>query len=461
MTYHFLHLPTIRMWLENLFISKGTNLAPQQRCIAVLVLSHGASYLTLEELTQINNETDIPISSENLFKLALNHLQHETGRPNMESVQARLIQVHHLLSTSRPNQAWYAFGTVVQLVWALGLHRASDLEERSLLQQLRSRTFWSVYATDKYISIAMGRPLLVHDDLLSQKLPLPIDDGDLVSNTTTEKDCSLSATLHHILLSKIVAKGISEQRETDKKKLVEAILRNRQELDTWEKALPPLFSGQVHPSSLIPKFRRQAVVLRIFYLNAVILIHRPLLLGHRSGDIYGSAIQDSAESCLSASKELSRQLLQFDKEGQPAAPYWFTQNITFNAISILYIHLLGNLKSHGGYTRSDMDTLSLAEEAHSSLQANSEDNAPNFRYCLVLDELRKELRLSKDAITRRTSHSPPGISYAELLPSSLGSTEDVTNMLDSGLSMANFHPNGSEGLDSSFWNWFDDLSTHL
>jgi hypothetical protein len=109
------------------------------------------------------------LSSADLFSQAMSFLEAERGQPTLESVQVRLMKVHHLLGISRPNEAWYTSWTVVQLTWALGLHRAALHPDKSALnQQAQRRTFWSVYATGKYLSIAMGRPMLLHDCRISQ-----------------------------------------------------------------------------------------------------------------------------------------------------------------------------------------------------------------------------------------------------------------------------------------------------
>jgi hypothetical protein len=296
-------------------------------------------------------------------------------------------------------------------------------------------------------------------DSLSRPLPLFVDDDELEADNDCAhgvRDCSLSATIHHIRLSRILAKVITEQRETKQKSLLENVLRNREALKEWANSLPPVLSGSVHPSSLIPKFRRQAIVLRIFYLNAMIMINRPLLLHNQLATRNPAVIQESTEACLSASKELSRQFIEFHKEGQRAALYWYTQNITFNALSILYIHLLRNLQGTRKATDDEEAIFDLAQEAHTSLQANSSNNAPSLRYCIVLDELRKEVQ-HLEAWNAEKGLPTDVISSFEL-GNGLG---EGFRAMDSGLDIAGSLPQAFEGLDTTFWAWFDDVSTSL
>lgn len=115
----------------------------------------------------------------------------ETGPPKLETIQARLGQCLYLLSSSRANECWYAFGTALQLVTALGLHRKQAAATKKLGKtagtttaylehELRKRVFWSAYTIDKYLSVMFGRPRSLHDEDIDQELPDVVDDEDIV-----------------------------------------------------------------------------------------------------------------------------------------------------------------------------------------------------------------------------------------------------------------------------------------
>ena len=101
----------------------------------------------------------------------------ESGAPQLETVQSRLNRSLYLLASSRGSEAWFAFGTTVQFLTALDLHRkwpSTMVEEGKgtyMEQELRKRTFWSVYTLDKYLSVMFGRPRLLHDEDFDQELP--------------------------------------------------------------------------------------------------------------------------------------------------------------------------------------------------------------------------------------------------------------------------------------------------
>jgi hypothetical protein len=130
----------------------------------------------------------------------------ETGPPTLETIQARLGLCLFLLSSSRANQCWYIFGTTIQLVTALGLHRrrpckASKGGTTYIEQELRKRVFWSAYTLDKYLSVIFGRPRLLDDEDIDQDLPDEVNDEDMSlespSQRTGPADCMMIASILH------------------------------------------------------------------------------------------------------------------------------------------------------------------------------------------------------------------------------------------------------------------------
>lgn len=112
-------------------------------------------------------------------------LSWEAGAPQLETVQARMNQSLYLLASSRASECWFTFGNTVQFLTALNLHQkwpSSMVKEGKgtyMEQELRKRTFWSVYTLDKYLSVMFGRPRLLHDEDFDQELPDEVTDQDL------------------------------------------------------------------------------------------------------------------------------------------------------------------------------------------------------------------------------------------------------------------------------------------
>jgi hypothetical protein len=134
----------------------------------------------------------------------------ETGPPALETIQVRLGLCLFLLSSSRANQCWFMFGTTMQLVTALGLHRRRLSKTTRggpayVDQELRKRIFWSAYTLDKYLTVMFGRPRLLDDEDTDQDLPDEVNDEDMYLEApphfTDATDCMMIASVLHYRLA--------------------------------------------------------------------------------------------------------------------------------------------------------------------------------------------------------------------------------------------------------------------
>lgn len=105
------------------------------------------------------------------YRLADEQLQSETGPPQIVSVQARLLQCYYLLARGRINQCWTTFGSVVSLIYSLGLHRKHREEEYPNLIdfECQKRVFWAAFCLDKFLTYALDdRPPRIELDNTDQ-----------------------------------------------------------------------------------------------------------------------------------------------------------------------------------------------------------------------------------------------------------------------------------------------------
>jgi hypothetical protein len=167
-----------------------------------------------------DNELDKEPQSDIFFTEAARLTESETGIPQLESAQCRLIQVLYLLMSSRFNQAWYIFGHALQIISALGLHRRDDRKRPVsgpkhdyIDQQCRKRTFWVAYILDKYLGVIFGRPRHYHDDDIDQDFPDAVNDENMTTSGTrniSSDDCHLESLICHARLAQI-AERISRE----------------------------------------------------------------------------------------------------------------------------------------------------------------------------------------------------------------------------------------------------------
>lgn len=113
-------MPLTTSWLHDLHQQRQIKMS--QPAVCLLALAHGALYLSSSDIDSSTVDERTVLTPDVLYAAAMACLAKEQGPPTAESVQARLVKVHHLLASSRPTQAWYAFGTVLQLALSLGLH---------------------------------------------------------------------------------------------------------------------------------------------------------------------------------------------------------------------------------------------------------------------------------------------------------------------------------------------------
>ncbi|KAI7551411.1 hypothetical protein KC331_g2569 [Hortaea werneckii] len=410
-TYRFLHEPTIRDWYDRVSTkernpSQPHMLAPIQRAILFLVMATATLYSANagdEVLLGTHENDEEPwLVAERYYQAAHGIIAHETGSIRLESIQARLASLSFLLNTSRLNQAWFTFGTCFQLILTLGMHRKSPEDGSShdfITQECRKRCFWTAYTLDGYFSVMLGRPPFFHDSDIDQRLPTLVNDSDILASGIVprayNKDCMIAAALHHAKLARIVKQASREQyllqRPKDQQQ-IETAQRLNTEIAEWRRGLPVFLSGAIHPSTLVPVFRRQLTVLRIACAHAVMLINRPLILLRRTDP---SSIEPQVTACLDAARQVLDLVLEFVAENHLFSAFWNTQYVTFNALSIAYVWII---QRRIGRLNDILPTFDLqelfdtAETVQMHLATVTRSNAPNLRYSIILGELQQEAR---------------------------------------------------------------------
>ncbi|KAL4770387.1 fungal-specific transcription factor domain-containing protein [Aspergillus nidulans var. acristatus] len=420
-TYRTLHQPTIERAIRELYredtqFDDGRSVREQSSA------SHAVLLMVFSTATMFRSDANGRITdaddagwktSELYFAKAEQLLSQEIGEPRLESAQARFLMVLYLLSSSRANKAWFTLGTTIQLMMALGIHsrRSRKDDEKDLIQrECRRRILWCSYTLDKYISVILGRPRLWHDEDLDEELPARVNDTDLLPTPiqSPKRDCVMDAPVFHALLARTLSQAAKEP-------YVVAGISNRDQLNTigalcksvaeWHARLPPLLSGNIHPSSLVPIFQRQLTVLQLARYHLLMFITRPLLLRN-----YGRTWPDCEASyvhylgvCLTAARDAVEMVLTFVRENQLFHAFWYSQYIAFNALSIIYIYLIqvrrGRIPqisgsfNHETYSFSlDEPTLyRLSETAQHHLADATSRNAPSWKYSAILQGLRREL----------------------------------------------------------------------
>ncbi|KAK0883758.1 hypothetical protein LTR87_002498 [Friedmanniomyces endolithicus] len=411
--YRYLYRPTVTtVFAEMQHLQNDSSGHPRlattttsQRAVVWMLLATASLFEASERLAASEQ------LAETYYAAAVGALSRETGRARLESVQARLAVCLYLLHTGRPNEAWHKLGTTVQLAFALGLHRtrSGPATEDVVVQECRKRTFWAVATLDTYMSVMLGRPALIDDREVNQRYPQALDDDEMTGGASSELvgDRIIQASIYHVKLARIAKRAAQVQSSTQTQTFlqkVETASAVMEELAVWQKSLPVILSGVVHPSSLIPIFRRQTMVLRLAHAHATMLVTRPLLLVE---SVAAASLQSCISACLEGATETLQMLSGSRSEFTTFSAFWFTQYVAFNAVSIAYVWLIQRKRGRLLEVRaalSDDVLLREAEAVQKHFAGAVEMNAPSLRYNVVLEELRQELsRLSVKSVSQKRS----------------------------------------------------------
>jgi hypothetical protein len=430
-TYKPLHRPTVDAWYRIL----AANVAQGLPMTKTLGHARVSTVLSIFAVTTFHRQKSRGFSddvsslsdSDAFFRCSMTLTESETGGPHLESAQARLVQVFYLLMTCRMNQAWYIFGSLLQIISALGMHRRDRRKIHDTSSkpdyahsQCRKRTFWSAYILDKYMGVVMGRPRHFHDKDIDQEYPDRANDenvtplGLIPSDSDGIDDCHLDGFIWNTRLACIVGE-ISDElypiNPLSESRRVEVAKNLALKLDEWHASLPVLLKAQ--PSSLVRSFRRQCVALRLAYKHAVVHLHRPFLLARSSGE--ASIGTESAERfreesiklCIGAARDALRTIDALAQEGPLFHAFWWTHYITFCALTVTYVWNMQRGSDIEGIDRQEL--MSLAERCQIHLANATATNSPSRRYSIILEELRSEATTQRPADNRVVNLNNQGV----------------------------------------------------
>ena len=412
-TYRYFHEPSVLDWLERIY-NKTVIAVAAQACILFMFAS--ASVFAVDRSGDtVDANSQGWESSEMYYQQAEALLTQETGPPRLESVQARFAAVQYLLSSSRPTRGLFAFGTMVQVMQAVGSHRKRSKRTGrpgldSIAVEVHRRLFWCAFTLDKYLSIVMGRIPLLRVDDTNQALPTIVNDEDLTPEGIRRhtsgpgRDSLLHATRAHVEIGLILARASQEQNRLPTitgRAHIEAAIRGSQDIRDWQSELPPMMSGAIHPGSLIPCFRRQHSILTLARLHAVIFVTRPLLLRDLSNELSGMEVRQYHEQlrlCIRAAREAVESINGSARYQVLYPAFWFSQYVAFSAMSIIHIYIIQMSRHRISKDLFDQSSneanlmhpkalYELARVGQSRLAEAGVNSAPVWRYGPILESL--------------------------------------------------------------------------
>ncbi|KAL4884774.1 hypothetical protein BJY04DRAFT_233051 [Aspergillus karnatakaensis] len=425
-THRFLHQPQAEGWFEDFYQDPGASQptkpgAMAVRALLLMIFAHAKQCLPRSE-----SSLGSCVNSAVYFAASEHHLATETGPVLLISVQARLAQCFYLLGHSRINHCWSLFGTTARLAIAIGLHRGRRRERSASVdfveQECRKRVFWCMYSLDNYLSAALGRPRIFHDDEIDQDFPAIANDSQItqsgVSLAISSAQSIMLAPVYHAKLSKIIS-GILRDlygiRRVTLHAQSAAAAKYGAELNHWRTELSA-FVDLPSVDMLMLTYQRQYTVLNLAFYHAQILLYRPFILkdfknlalpAHDSNNL-SITVNQNIQHCLKAALKIASILRDLCENGKMYHTFWFTHYYAFSAIVVLYVHFI-QCCAQANNAEADPTHFQAGQQAQQHLASCGSQSSFARRYAMVLEELRKEAQ-------KGIQHKPHSASVGQIPP---------------------------------------------
>ncbi|APA13245.1 hypothetical protein SS1G_13789 [Sclerotinia sclerotiorum 1980 UF-70] len=401
----FLHRPSVESWTMDVLSEDGYTLHKNE------LKSRNAAVFLIFASAQAYNAGPEPLDTSMLhFHLADEQLRSETGPPQLASIQARLLQCYYLLAKGRINQCWSTFGTVVSLIFALGIQRKhSQKDVISLIDiECQKRVFWAAFTLDKYLSYVLHRPQLIELENTDQDMPKLIKEKQstpsiLIPASQDILSRNFASNLHielAIIISKIL-KDIYGIRKPEIKRHLELAKAYKDDLRAWKKNVALL--TDVDPRNLLQIYRFQRTELLLAYNHAQLLLLRDFILDAATND---EDLMDEIDGMISNLVDACKEICEIIeprpeywtqtpsmRETQrygfvvslPLRSAWFMQYVIYSAAVVTYIM---SQQDPASATQSSSIILKKSRLLHESLKAIAQPGTFIAQCVSVLDELK-------------------------------------------------------------------------
>ncbi|KAL7812996.1 fungal-specific transcription factor domain-containing protein [Trichoderma gracile] len=264
-------------------------------------------------------------------------------------VRAGLLVTRYLLHTRRVSESWLTIGFASRMGQAQGMHVDGERWRMSRKATEQRRRLWShIYAIDRMISLALGRPYAINDEFC---LTHEAENVWLDDMTEEEAACvapqPLSMPTPSVLsfllyrLAKVIGK-IQEKCFGLERASYEAVLQLDADLVLWSEQLPPYFrldNPDIAGDEALPYIPYHRLYLHTSFHFARIILHRPFLLRESITDRFRS----SHEACMSSAlADLKIRLRTMNSPTADNLRWAFGAHNLFNSAMILGIIVVKN-----------------------------------------------------------------------------------------------------------------------
>ncbi|KAK9458183.1 fungal-specific transcription factor domain-containing protein [Dipodascopsis uninucleata] len=392
-TYRILHRPLVEEWINMGFYSDSSSenfldvnvtphMSPEHEAsrrkllgdpsISAVIFSvwaMGCQFPVDINDNDLDHRRMLQYRSQQFFLIAQLELERTSVvGDQLTALQAQVIMIEYLLTTSRVKAAWDLLLLVKNTANTLDLNRRETRYNRRqtrdrLRLELKKRTFWAIYIMETYMCTMLGKtltwaeeditvdwPAIARYELLQQITDV---NGDAAADAIASFDYGDKKSLPSLMYSLVGQAKLSRIVRSALRRLYpghpivnqESIIDELSEqVQQWQKELPSFLTEGSETLAL--PYSRQADVVHLAREHALILISRPSL------NLFDGMAEASKLSSLSPVDIPPRRKAQQDyclEAAMRVAQYrdfsgltgsnWFVAYVAFCAITVMFVYL--------------------------------------------------------------------------------------------------------------------------
>ncbi|SPO06315.1 related to C6 transcription factor [Cephalotrichum gorgonifer] len=327
----------------------------------------------------------------------------------LELVQCLLLMSQYLQSANNPHPTWMVVGSAVRTAQSLGLHlpeTSADVassQEREFLRRL----WHGCVLMDRMVSLTHGRPAMISNQLASA-VPLPLYSSDSrtagPTGATTSGSPRVAFFAKSVELYEIINRislafysggrsGGSDRSSTSSSEGADedlgTVIRLDESLGEWERNLPRHLDIQALDQVDDEIIKRQGVVLRMRFLQARLLLLRPVLSRFcleptgpnnpppKADTLRGRVVRECASFCVVTAQDLISALAEHQPQdgAQNLLPaWWYRIYYVYTASIVLVVAKL----------RPDIFDVRKSWDQAMAILHNHEKFGPPARRCIAV-----------------------------------------------------------------------------
>ncbi|KAH7140222.1 hypothetical protein B0J13DRAFT_62510 [Dactylonectria estremocensis] len=298
--------------------------------------------VSLRTMSGMRNE-----QSERLLQNTLKTLPYiTTDEPDITAIGICLLTTFYLMLTSRNNHAATILGAATQMIIIAGYSKPGGPAINQKSDALhKQRLFWQAYVVDRDLSMRLGKPPCISDDL---RPPLPEEQPEDGYSTHTLPDGSTWNYLREsVVLAEIQSKCHrmlrSEFTSRQSKQLLHAgVNKLDEELRGWRSRIPKI----IHPHRPLPNVEYGMLMavtsLHCTYFQLVIAIHSVTFTHALSTDEPSGSASTSQVRCINAARA-SLSLLGYHDLRHPYTIY-LLDHLAWS-VDVIFLNIIQNKES--------------------------------------------------------------------------------------------------------------------